>query len=242
MHPVEPAAQCGDMIDPRASARSSWTLGEAAIVGVLWYTSTLSVLLLSMFALPSIPSLYSILRFYQLDAVLPEFVGVVGGVLFAGPLVMWIIRRRKVVSLDQSIRWDCSNRVFGWSFLCGFLSGIAYSLAKSAVLGRGYEKEGRWYIVAFVALAVLAQPAVEELYFRGILFTALAGKVGNIFVTLVVTFLFCVAHPRQQFFTVLPVAILLGGIRLHTGSVRACFACHAAYNLSLILFMIRIHL
>jgi membrane protease YdiL (CAAX protease family) len=226
---------------PQPGDTSGWTIVEAAIVGVVWYTSSLFLLLLSMFAVYSIPSLHSILRSYQLDTALPELFGVGGGILFAGPLVMWIIRRRKVVSLQESIRWDCGNRVFGWAFLTGFASGIAYSLAKSALLGRSYVAEGRWYIAAFVMLAGLAQPAVEEVYFRGILFTALAGKVGKITSILVVTLLFSLGHPRQ-FLTVLPVAILLGGIRLYTGSVKACFACHAAYNLSLVLFMLPINL
>jgi membrane protease YdiL (CAAX protease family) len=194
-----------------------------------------------MFAVYSIPSLHSILRFYQLDTGLFVFFGVLGGILFAGPLVMWIVRRRKSVSLQESIRWDCSNRVFGWTFLTGFVSGIAYSLVRSSLLGRGYQMEGREYIAAFVVLAGFAQPALEEVYFRGILFTALAGSVGKISSIVVVTLLFSLGHPTH-FLTVLPVAILLGVIRLYTGSVRACFACHAAYNLSLVLFMFPINL
>ena len=202
---------------------SGWTVSEAAIVGAIWYTSFLLLLLLGTFALYSIPTLHSILHFYQPDRILPEFGMVVAGILFAGPAVMWIVRRRKVVSLQESIRWDCGNGSFGWAFVAGLASGIAYSLARSALLGRSYQPEDPWYIAAFLVLAGLAEPALEEIYFRGILFTALAGR------------------PRQ-FITVLPVAILLGGVRLYTGSVKACFATHAAYNMSLVLLMFPINL
>jgi membrane protease YdiL (CAAX protease family) len=226
---------------PQSGDTSSWTVAEAAIVGAVWYTSSLLLLLLSMFAVYSIPSLHSILHFYQLDTILPAFFGVLGGILFAGPLVMWIVRRRKVVSLQESIRWVCSNSRFGWAFLIGFASGISYSLAKSALVGRGYQTEAPWYIAAFVVLAGLAEPLVEEIYFRGILFTALARRLGKVTSIVVVTLLFSLGHPTQ-FLTVLPVAVVLGGVRLYTGSVKACFACHVAYNVSLVLFMFPINL
>lgn len=220
---------------------SGWTVSEAAIVGAIWYTSSLLLLLLGTFAVYSIPSLHSILHFYQLDRILPEFGMVAAGILFAGPAVMWIVRRRKVVSLQESIRWDCCNSSFGWAFLAGLASGIAYSLVRSALFGRSYQTEDPWYIAAFLVLAGFAEPALEEIYFRGILFTALAGRLGKVSSIVVVTLLFSLGHPRQ-FITVLPVAILLGGVRLYTGSVKACFAIHAAYNMSLVLLMFPINL
>lgn len=192
-----------------------------------------------MFLVYSIPVLRSTLWLHQVDTDLPVLVGVVGGAFVAFPFVMWFAHKRNFGSLQQSIRWDCTNSVFGWAFVSGFVLGITYSFAKSAIVGRGYRAEGLQTILAFVVLAGILQPALEEVYFRGILFTSLARKVGVIPGIVVVTLLFCFVHPKQ-FLTVLPVAILLGGVRVYTGSVRACFACHAAYNLSLTLFMLPI--
>jgi membrane protease YdiL (CAAX protease family) len=129
--------------------------------------------------------------------------------------------------------------VLGWACVAGFVAGIVYSVAKTALAGRGYQDASLEAIAAFVVLAGLAAPAMEEIYFRGILFVALARRFGNIPSIAGVTLLFCVAHP-QHWFTVLPVAVLLGAMRLYTRSVKACFACHAAYNLSLVLFMLPI--
>src|ERR1700731_3534143 len=178
---------------------------------------------------------HSRLRFYRLDSGMYVLAGFVGGIALGGPLVMWFVRRRNFTSLAHSIDWECSNRILGWAFLTGCLSGIAYSLATAALAGRGYQAEPLGSIIAFVVLIGFAQPAVEEIYFRGILFIALARKFGNIASIAAVTLLFCVAHP-QHWFTVLPVAVLLGVMRLYTRSVKACFACHAAYNLSFALF------
>lgn len=221
------------------SARTEWRIADAAIVGIVGYAGSVLFLLLSMFVVYSTPSLHSLLRFSKLDTSVYVLVGLVGGILFAGPLVMGFVRRRKFASLAQSIYWECSNRVLGWAFLAGFVSGIACSLAKGVLAGRGYQAQPVDYVAAFVVLAGLVQPAVEEIYFRGILFAALARKFGDCPSIVVVTLLFCVAHP-QHWFTVLSAAVLLGAARLYTGSVKACFACHAAYNLSLALFMLPI--
>jgi membrane protease YdiL (CAAX protease family) len=203
------------------------------------YTASILLLSLSFFAIYSIPSLNSTLRFHQLDADFPVFFGVLGGVLFVGPLVIWIVRRRKFGSFRQSIWWYCGNRVLGRAFMAGFALGITYLLTKNVLLAHGYEQYGLEDIIAFVILTGLAQPAVEEVYFRGILFVALAGRVGKIQAIVIVTLLFCLGH-RGHALTVLPLAAMLGGMRLYTGSVKACFACHAAYNLSLVLGMLPI--
>ncbi len=227
--------------DVRLTADANvWSVTEAVVIGVVWYASSLCLLLLSMFAVYSIPLLRSTLWLHQADTDLPVLFGVLGGAFVAWPVGLWLARKRNLGSLQQSISWYCPKRVFGWAFVAGFVSGIGYSSAKSVIVGHGYLTERVESILAFVVLAGLLQPVLEEVYFRGILFTALARKLGTIPGIIVVTLLFSFLHPRQ-FLTVLPVAVLLGAIRIYTGSVKACFACHAAYNLSLTLFMLPIN-
>jgi len=220
------------------SATNAWGIGDAAIVGVVGYTAYFFFLLLSMFVVYSIPWLHSSVRFYRLDDVY-ALVGLVVGISFAVPILIWVVRRRKIPSLADSIYWQCSNRTLGWAFLSGGVFGIAYSVVRSTFAGRGYVSQTPAYILSWVVLAGFAQPIVEEIYFRGILFAALASRLGDIPSIAVVTILFCAVHP-PHWFMVLPAAVLLGLVRLYTGSVKACFACHAAYNLSLALFMLPI--
>ena len=222
---------------PQALGTTGWSIPDAAIVGVIGCGALVFFVLLSTFVEYSIPSFHSLLRVHGLETDIPVLASVVGVIALGGPLVMWFVRRRNFTSLAQSIEWECTNQTLGWTFLAGCLSGIVYSTAKAALAGRGYQAEQLASIVAFVVLAGFAQPAVEEIYFRGILFVAVARKFGDIPSIAMVTLLFCVAHP-QHGFTVLPIAIVLGAVRLHTRSVKACFACHAAYNLSLVLFML----
>jgi len=221
------------------SATRGWGIADAVIVGVVAYTASVIFLLLSMFVVYSIPSLHSRLRYYALDSAVYVLAGLVGGIVFGCPLVMWYVRRRRLASLAQSIDWECTNKVLGLACLAGFVAGIVYSLAKAALAGGGYQDVSPAAITAFLVLTGIAQPAAEEIYFRGILFVALARRFGDIPSIAAVTLLFCVAHP-QHWFTVLPVALLLAGVRLYTRSVKACFACHAAYNVSLVLSMLPI--
>jgi membrane protease YdiL (CAAX protease family) len=228
--------QASSPLDPIAT--NGWGIADAAIVGVVGYTASVFFLLLSIFVVHSTPSLHAFVRFYQLHD-LYTLVGLVAGISFALPLLIWVVRRRKIASLADSIYWQCSNRTLGWAFLSGGVFGIAYSIMRSMLAGDGYHSETPAYILSWFVLAGFAQPIVEEIYFRGILFAGLASRLGDIPSIVVVTIFFSAAHPRH-WFTVLPAAVLLGVMRLYTGSVKACFACHAAYNLSLALFMLPI--
>lgn len=227
--------QASTALEPCAS--SGWNIADAGIIGVVGYAASVLLLLVSMFVVYSLPSLHS--RLYPLDWGVYVLAGIFGGLVFGGPLVMWFVHRRKIPSLARSIDWECSNRTLGWALLLGFGFGIVCSFGRAALAGRGYRTEPVESIVAFVFLAGLAVPVLEEIYFRGILFVALAHRFGDIPSIAAVTLLFCIAHP-QHWFTMLPVALLLGGMRLYTRSVKACFACHAAYNVSLVLFMLPI--
>jgi membrane protease YdiL (CAAX protease family) len=234
-----------DVLKPEPSSAhqpgltGKWGITDAVIVGAVGYAASVLLLLLSMFETYSLPAFHSLLEFHQLDSGIYVLAGLIGGIAFGGALVTFYVHKRKLGGLPQSIDWECSNRVLAWACVAGFVAGIGYSLAKAALAGRGYQHASFEAIAAFVVLAGLAQPAIEEIYSRGILFVALARRFGNTPSIAAVTILFCVAHP-QHWFTVLPIAVLLGGVRLYARSVKACFACHAAYNLSLILFMLPI--
>lgn len=83
----------------------------------------------------------------------------------------------------------------------------------------------------------MVQPFIEECYFRGLLFAAVAEKIGVIGSVLLTALLFAWLHPMHNL-TILPVAFLLGGTRAKTRSVAACFVLHAGYNVGVLLFQL----
>jgi membrane protease YdiL (CAAX protease family) len=58
--------------------------------------------------------------------------------------------------------------------------------------GDAHEESGCWTTIAVVLLVRLAQPGLEEIYFRGILFVALARWFGDVLSVAAVTPLFWV--------------------------------------------------
>jgi membrane protease YdiL (CAAX protease family) len=79
--------------------------------------------------------------------------------------------------LSREYSVPCSNRVAGWALLAGFALGIGCSLAKGMLLGSSDQIKGMAYLAAFIVTAGLAGPLAEEVYFRGILFVALADRL-----------------------------------------------------------------
>jgi uncharacterized membrane protein YphA (DoxX/SURF4 family) len=70
------------------SATGEWLVGDAVIVGVVAYTASVVLLMLTMFAVYSIPSWHSRLWIKGLDSGVYTIAGLVGGIVFGAPLVM----------------------------------------------------------------------------------------------------------------------------------------------------------
>jgi CAAX protease family protein len=85
-------------------------------------------------------------------------------------------------------------------------------------------------------LAVATAPLVEELTYRGLLYSALQRLIGRWFAVAVVTSMFAGLHVwqyRQNIGAILSIALLslvLTAIRAHTGRLLPCFVIHLVFN------------
>jgi membrane protease YdiL (CAAX protease family) len=86
-----------------------------------------------------------------------------------------------------------------------------------------------------MANLVIFAPAVEELFFRGWLYTGLRRRFGFGTTLFATALLFAAFHwePRRMIL-VLPLAFALGFIREQTGSIAPTIALHAFYNLVIV--------
>lgn len=90
------------------------------------------------------------------------------------------------------------------------------------------------YLVA--ALAVLTAPLVEELVYRGVLYTGIERRYGLATGVLVVTSLFALVHVPQYWGSVaaigaiLTLSLVLTLLRAFTGRILPCIATHLVYN------------
>jgi Predicted metal-dependent membrane protease len=98
------------------------------------------------------------------------------------------------------------------------------------------------YVVAF--MATFTAPIVEELIYRGILFSAFQRTVGVVWAVVVVTFLFASVHFWQYqsspvaLLLILALSLVLTLIRAKTGNLLPSFALHTVFNGLQALFMI----
>ena len=86
-------------------------------------------------------------------------------------------------------------------------------------------------IIGSFALAALWGPLAEEIFFRGFVFSGLAGRLGIGWAAAVSSLLFALAHfdPRVMV-PIFAIGLLLAWLYTRTGSIWACFATHAAWN------------
>ena len=89
-------------------------------------------------------------------------------------------------------------------------------------------------MMAFIAVATA--PLVEEMIYRGVLYSALQRAIGRLFAVIVVAGMFAGLHVwqyRQNIGAILSISLLsvvLTGIRARTGRLLPCFMIHLVFN------------
>lgn len=159
-------------------------------------------------------------------------------VALLGPIVLYVGRRKGITDFWDSIEWNPNASVIRY-FAIGAALAIIYCLTLRIAFGSAgsFLATHSLDLGLYVALGVLLGPAVEEVYFRGILFVGLERRFRTLPAIVAVTLVFAFLHPRHHLY-VLPVAIVLGVVRVKSRSLAACFALHASYNLFLAIYQI----
>lgn len=96
----------------------------------------------------------------------------------------------------------------------------------------------------FIFLTVVAQPAIiEELAFRGVIFDGLRTTLSDRETVVVTALLFMVIHMSPVAFPhLLIMGLLLGWMRLKSGSIWPCILMHATHNALVIAYEYRVTL
>jgi membrane protease YdiL (CAAX protease family) len=175
-------------------------------------------------------------------------------VILVGTTVPWLalagwpiiatLRRGNGPRIDLGLRLTWSDT--GWGVLTGFVGLIAAGLAALATqlmvpevtsaageaAAELQESAGRLAITMFAALVMVGAPVVEELFFRGLFFSALRKRGVNAVLTIVITgVVFAGFHfEPTRFLVLLPTGLLLGWVRWKTGSTGAAMVAHGVVN------------
>lgn len=175
-------------------------------------------------------------------------VSVLGGAGSVAAWTAWILRRQppEIVRSVLGLRGASDRTLVGWT-LAGV--GAALTLLPFALLlGSGGGPRGAEGplarmatsstsgLVTWILLAIFCAPLLEELLFRGLMWSAFAGTRGPGSATAITAFLFTIVHLGETWaapILLLPISLLgvgAGVARARTGSVWPSAAMHLAYN------------
>ena len=188
------------------------------------------------------PSFERLMGEYQFHGI-GISLGVYCALILCVPVMLGAIKLKRGARIKRylGLRWF-DLRAFCYWFLIVFAcllayDGLAYLLGISIVPDFSitiYESaQGSW--ILWLAI-VLAAPLLEEMLFRGFLFSGIAtsfpGPAGAIVTT---SLLWAIIHVQYDYVWMLSIFIIglaLGVVRYKTGSIVLTFALHAAINLA----------
>jgi membrane protease YdiL (CAAX protease family) len=104
-----------------------------------------------------------------------------------------------------------------------------------------YEKR-EWFLFLSIILIVLIAPIIEEILFRGFIYTAIRNKFGRRMAYLLSTILFAGLHANLiGFLPISVLGILLAYLYEHTGSLIPSITVHVTHNslIALFVFLVR---
>ncbi|MFM9905084.1 MAG: lysostaphin resistance A-like protein [Pyrinomonadaceae bacterium] len=219
-------------------------------IGV-WIVSVLFILIIpTIFLLPylatqnaSITDNEQLIDFAKTDptSILLQIAGIIPAHVLTVLLAWLVVTRFRKYSFRKTLGWESGG--FRWWHYCIIL-GAFFVLA--AIVGNYFpEKENDLirmlhssrlavYIVAFVA--TFTAPFVEEVVYRGILYSAFQRTLGVPAAFLLVTFLFAVVHVPQYYpsfstiFLLGVLSLILTSIRVKTNSLLPCIILHTLFN------------
>jgi membrane protease YdiL (CAAX protease family) len=97
-------------------------------------------------------------------------------------------------------------------------------------------KSSKWALYTVAILAVFTAPLVEEVIYRGILYSAFQRSVGTFAAVALVTFLFALVHVPQYWpsysviFLLTLLSLILTLLRVYSGNLLPCIILHTLFN------------
>lgn len=185
----------------------------------------------------------AILEFAKTDptAVLLQIVSVIPAHIFTLLLAWLIVTKLKKYSFRKTLGWNWGGFRFwhGLFILVGFF-GIAY-VTNYFIPEQENDllrmlKTSRGAVIAIAFLATFTAPLVEEVVYRGVLYSALQRSFGLAAGVILTTLFFAAVHVPQYYpsfstiFLICLLSLVLTLVRVKTGNLLPCVVLHTIFN------------
>jgi membrane protease YdiL (CAAX protease family) len=227
--------------------------GSWAALGV-WAASVAFVVIFpTIFVLPYLVSSGVIRQSDQLGAFLKtdptavflQLLAVIPAHLFTIALAWFIVTRNRKYSFTEMLGWKWAGfRIYHAVGLSLFFYAVA--LGAVAIFGdveNDFDimlKSSKYVIYLVAFFAVFTAPIVEEVIYRGMLYSAFQRSLGKVIAVLLVTLIFAGVHALQYSkdaapdYAVMSVLLLLSLtltiIRVKTENLLPCIVLHTVFN------------
>lgn len=178
-------------------------------------------------------------------AVFLQILAIIPAHLFTIALAWFVVTRNRKYSFREMLGWEWG----GFRLYHAVLVSIGfYAIALGAVSIFGdveneFEvmlKSSKYVIYLVAFFAVFTAPLVEEVVYRGLLYSAFQRTLGKVLAVILVTLLFAVIHAPQYSmgltpdYAVMSVLLLLSLtltlIRVKTDNLLPCIVLHTVFN------------
>lgn len=178
-------------------------------------------------------------------AILLQLISVIPAHVFTLLLAWIVVTKYNKYSFRQTLGWKMGGfKIWHIFALVGFFYVLAVTL--TTVFGERdndfmrmlQSSRAAVYLVAF--FATFTAPLVEEVIYRGILYSAFQRRVGVTYAVIIVTALFAMVHIPQYskdfnpdfvtIFVICLLSLILTLIRVWTGNLLPCVLLHTVFN------------
>ena len=250
-HPFIPVSHAqAEAILEHAPTPDDPPFGSLEAIG-LWIASIVLILIIPSFFLlpylalqdPPIVNTEDIVEFAKNDptSIFIQILGILPAHILTLALAWMIVTRGKTYSFRETLGWERGG--FRWWHYCIILGGFLVVAAGVEVYFPQRDNEllrilqssrSAVYIVAFVA--TFTAPIVEEVVYRGVVYSAFQRKFGIAAAFLFTTLLFALVHVPQYYpsystiFLLFLLSLTLTSIRVKTGNLFPCIVLHTVFN------------
>ena len=237
--------QIPEAVSPNNPPWNGWIALVVWVISVLLVVAVPSVVVLAYIApfRGQFSGQEAMIDFVKSDptAVLLQVIAIVPVHLLTLLLSWAVVTRLRTYSFRETLGWKAGGMRW-WHYVL-ILIGI---FATSAVVMSFYPeadndllrivRSSRAAVFVLAALATFTAPLVEEVVYRGVLYSAFQRAFGVVIAVVVVTVLFALVHFPQywpSFSTLLLLTLLsliLTVVRVKTGNLLPCIVLHTVFN------------
>ncbi len=235
-------------LQPVSPNNPPWNIWAA--LGV-WVSSVVFVVLIpNLFLLPYLSTAQldfadksAVIEFAKTDstAILLQILAIIPAHILTFVLAWLVVTRFRQFPFRETLGWKWNNFNF-WDFLI-ILGGFYILAAVAAYYFPEQENElmrilqsSRMAVYAVAFLATFTAPIVEEVVYRGVLYSAFQRRLGVPVGVIIVTALFALVHVPQYYpsystiFLICLLSLVLTLVRVRTKSLLPCIVLHTVFN------------